>query len=111
MSWKGSPKNKGLKMILNNNLPITLYDVNNKNVVGIFISKTHCSKYVFAGLHNSTKMSTICNSLRQKSRFKSNGFLYTIRTANEQQCLILGDQEYIILNGYAAPKNYNMNKF
>jgi hypothetical protein len=109
MAWT-TQKNRATN-IPNNSLPIALYDVNKKKLVGIFVSKTICCKYVFAGLHNINKLTILSNSIRQKSRFKNEGFLYTVRTANEQQCLILGDKEYIILNGYAEPKKYDMNKF
>jgi hypothetical protein len=89
-------------------LPITLYDVNTKKVVGIFKTKTLCSNYIFAETHNCNHITRITASISKKVRIKSNGLLLTVRTANPEQVLILGDFNYIIMNGYKEPRVSDM---
>jgi hypothetical protein len=89
-------------------LPITLYDVSVKKAVGIFKNKTLCAKYIFGDVHQSTMLSRITQSVRRKSRIHTEEFIYTARMSNEEQKIILGDKNFVILNGYKEPKGYNM---
>jgi hypothetical protein len=100
-------KNNGNK-ISNPVLPATLYDVNTKKVVGIFKTKTLVAKYIFAEAHNCQSITRITASISKKVRIKSDGLLLTVRTANPEQVLILGDRDFIILNGYKEPRNTDM---
>lgn len=100
--------NKKGANILNPVLPITLYDVSVKKVVGIFKNKTLCAKYIFGDVHNSTMLSRITQSVRRRCRIHTQEFIYTARMSNEEQKIILEDKDFVILNGYKEPKGYNM---
>ena len=100
--------NKTSNQIPNLVLPITLYDVSVKKAVGVFKNKTLCAKYIFGDVHNSTMMSRITQSVRHKVRIHTQEIIYTARMSNDEQKIILGDKDFVILNGYKEPKGYNM---
>jgi hypothetical protein len=90
---------------------IALYDANAKKLIGVFSTSTLVAKYIFEDEHDMNKTSRTCSSWAQKNKINHNGMSYAIRTANEEQKLILGTNEYIILNGYKEPTIPNMSSF
>lgn len=90
---------------------IALYDANAKKLIGVFSTSTLVAKYIFKEEHDMNKTSRTSTSWAQKNKLNHNGMTYAIRTANEEQKLILGTNEYIILNGYKEPTIANMMSF
>jgi hypothetical protein len=90
---------------------VALYDAKAKKLIGVFSTSTMVAKYIFKEEHDMNKTSRTITSWAQKSKLNHNGMSYAIRTANEEQKLILGTNEYIILNGYKEPTIANMMSF
>jgi hypothetical protein len=89
-------------------LPITLYDALLQKVVGVFKTKNICGKYIYGDLHNCNLSKNISTYIKRKTRFKIGDLKYAVRTANEEQKAILGDLDFVILNGYNQPKKNTM---
>lgn len=90
---------------------IALYDAKAKKLIGVFSSSTLVAKYIFKEEHDTNKTSRTSTAWAQKNKINHKGMAYAIRTANEEQKLILGTNEYIILNGYKEPTIANMSSF
>jgi DNA-binding transcriptional ArsR family regulator len=90
---------------------VALYDANAKKLIGVFSTSTLVAKYIFKDEHDMNKTSRTSTAWAQKNKVNHHGMSYAIRTANEEQKLILGTNEYIILNGYKEPTIANMSSF
>jgi hypothetical protein len=90
---------------------IALYDAIAKKLIGIFTTSTLAAKYIFKDQHNNRKTSRISTSWCQKNKIYYNEMAYALRTANEEQKLLLGTNEFIIVNGYEEPTMSNMRSF
>jgi len=90
---------------------VALYDAKAKKVIGVFSTSTMVAKYIFKEEHDMNKTSRTSTAWAQKNKLNHNGMSYAIRTANEEQKLILGTNDYIILNGYKEPTIANMSSF
>jgi len=89
----------------------SLYDVTLKKLIGVFDSASLVARYVHKDLYNETLCGKIYQSWKNKGRFKFNNMVYTVRTATKEQIEMLGDKQYIILNGYRIPNAKSMKGF
>ena len=89
----------------------SLYDVTLKKLIGVFNSASLVAKYVHKDLYNESLVAKVYNSWKNRGRFKFNNMVYTVRTATKEQVEILGEKEYIILNGYRIPNSNSMKSF
>lgn len=90
---------------------VSLYDANAKKLIGVFSTTTLVAKYIFQEAHTNRQTSRTSTAWCAKTKINYNGMAYAVRTANEEQKLILGTNEYIILNGYKEPTIANMMSF
>jgi hypothetical protein len=90
---------------------IALYDAKAKKLIGVFATSGLVAKYIFKEEHDTNKTSRTSTSWAQKNKLNHNGMAYAIRTANEEQKQLLGENEYIIVNGYEEPTMSNMRSF
>ena len=90
---------------------IALYDAKAKKLIGVFATSSLVAKYIFKEEHDMNKTSRTSTSWSQKNKLNHNGMAYAIRTANEEQKQLLGEDEYIIVNGYEEPTIANMSSF
>lgn len=89
----------------------SLYDVTLKKLIGVFNSASLVARYVHKDLYNESLVAKVYNSWKNRGRFKFNNMVYTVRTATKEQVEILGEKEYIILNGYRIPNSNSMKSF
>lgn len=89
----------------------SLYDVTLKKLIGVFNSASLVARYVHKDLYNESQIAKVYSSWKNKGRFKFNNMVYTVRTATKEQIEILGEKEYIILNGYRIPNSNSMKCF
>lgn len=119
-----------MKRILNEKV-IAIYNVDKKELVGIFSSAKLVSAFLFIekGCNGITKVSSILKN-KAVPRKTSLPFKVTLRYANKEQIETIGSSDYLIMDGYEdtlkgknfgfestrislaefAPKNIN-NKF
>jgi hypothetical protein len=102
-------KEKYMRIV--SDLPIALYDCNQKQLVGIFKSVTLCAKYIYGDIQNARHHTRIVSSRKTKGRINHNGMAYTVRTANEQQQALIGSEQYVMANNYPEPTAHNMKSF
>ena len=94
-----------------NRVKVSLYDSENKKLIGVFDSISCCCKYIYSHLACDTLNKKISMARRRKNIIKHNGYSYAIRSANDMQNKMLGDNQYIISEGYREPIESQMIGF
>ena len=88
-------------MIAKNNCPVTVYNTDKKEVLGIFAMQSLVAKYLYPT--TSRAMTSRVNScIRNKSKIIQSKFDFpiTIRHSTIEQIKILGENKVLIMNDY-----------
>jgi hypothetical protein len=114
----GITKNASISVILKDTTPLALYDVKFKRLVGVFLSNNILYRYlyptsIYPATVNESKLckSKMIKAWKNKTRLEHEEMIYAIRTPNEEQLQILGDNVYVIVNGYKEPNFNDMKGF
>lgn len=103
-----------MEILQSEDQPISVYDVTNKKVIGIFLTATLARKYVFADDHYmKSRKSKTRYAITMKKRIDDStlGFPVAMRIANGEQRLILGDNAWIVFDPYTQPRDTYMRGF
>lgn len=97
------------KTVINQDQSVVLYNAEKQEIVGIFKTQGLTARYIFP-LIGSTRTRRICDTLKLKTRICNSdlGFKVALRFAKNEQLEILGDKDYVILNGYKEPNKIFM---
>ena len=93
--------------------PIAIYNAKKKELIGIFRYKVSVARYIYKN-YNCDKNHYIEYCLKRNGRIIKDlvfDFKVALRYANELQIDMLGNREYIILNGYYSPTETRMEGF
>jgi hypothetical protein len=93
--------------------PIAIYNAKKKELIGIFRYKVSVARYIYKN-YNCDKSHYVEYCLKRNGRIIKDlvfDFKVALRYANELQIDMLGNREYIILNGYYSPTETRMEGF
>ena len=93
--------------------PIAVYNAKKKELIGIFRYKVSVARYIYKN-YNCDKNHYIEYCLKRNGRIIKDlvfDFKVALRYATETQVGMLGNREYIILNGYYSPTETRMEGF
>lgn len=93
--------------------PIAIYNAKKKELIGIFRYKVSVARYIYKN-YNCDKNHYVEYCLKRNGRIIKDlvfDFKVALRYANELQIDMLGNRDYIILNGYYSPTETRMEGF
>ena len=95
-----------MRLFIKHDRPIALYNCDKRECIGLFSRLVFASKYLYK---DSTK-TNVSTSLKSKGRMLNTIFDFpvTARFCNAEQATLLGDEKFLILNGYYEPEYYQM---
>jgi len=85
--------------------PVALYNTEKKELIAIFKYKIHVARYIFKkyDCYKAQRIESTMRCLGCISKGTIFDFKVTLRYANDKQIEMLGDNNYIILQGYPSP--------
>lgn len=90
-------------------IPCAIYNVNKKELVGIFYSQKLAAKFIYAHklMHDGNR---VAYSIQNKSVISPKNsvldYSVTVRNANPAQREELGIEKYVLRDGYIAPPGF-----
>lgn len=98
--------------MIDNYRVVTVYNADKKEVVGIFSMASLAARYLYNVKKNSS-CQTIINCINRKSKVNNTifDFKVVVRNATPDQKIILGNESYVIFNGYQKPMESKMQGF
>lgn len=101
-----------IKTVVNQDQSVVMYNADKQEIVGIFKTQGLTARYIFP-LGTGGRNRRICDTFKLKTRIANSdhGFKIALRFAKPEHIELLGDKDYIILNGYKEPNKVSMGGY
>jgi hypothetical protein len=102
-----------MKLYIRNDTPIVAYNADKQELIGIFFDGSFVRRYFYQNDPNLKSSKNISSFVMRKGKLKDTlfDFFVALRYANNEQIEMLGDKDYVILNGYPIPSSSTMKCF
>lgn len=81
---------------------IAIYNVDKKELVGLFSGPAFAGRYLYAGVYSLKKCQKLSSASRIAARLrdKPKGYTVAVRKANQAQIKLLGELDFILMDNY-----------